>query len=436
MVHLGIGSRMAVDWTQLPEELVQSISKKITVYVDYVRFRAVCSIWCQSIPKVPCHLPPQLPWLMLPLSKSQPRYQRSFYDLSTGNTYHIELPEASRPEIRICSSSNGWLVILDDSPAIVLLNPLTHAKFHLPSLISFPNVVSFDYSRVGQEYGFFNRDGELYYNSLRAMRDIFIRKIVISSDPLNDNFVAMAILRYNDELAYYKNGDLSWTFFPDVGYIEDIVYYKEQFYALKEGGVIAVCNVNCELPSVSVNFRPPRPPIYCLVNRLVNSGDDELLMVARHCNTEVEMGHGFGTLRFDVFRMNWSGPSWDRVENLGDRLLFIGGNSSVSLSGSDFQGCLRNPCYLSPCGDYGQCLKNCIYFTDDIYCFNCNPDAFAYGVFGKKGDRGIFKLWDETFVSLPYRELERGSWELWFTPSPGGGRESEDDVGYEVDYGS
>jgi hypothetical protein len=42
MVHLGIGSRMAVDWTQLPEELILSISKKITVYVDYVRFQAVC----------------------------------------------------------------------------------------------------------------------------------------------------------------------------------------------------------------------------------------------------------------------------------------------------------------------------------------------------------------------------------------------------------
>jgi len=371
---------------------------------------------------------------MLPLSKSQPRDQRSFYDLSTGNTYRIQLPEVFRPDANICSSANGWLVILDDSPAIILLNPLTRAKFHLPSLTSFPNVVSFDYSRVGQEYELFKMAGDfIYYLSLREMRDCFLKKIAISSDPLNNNFVAMAILRYNDELAYYKDGDLSWTFFPDVGYIEDVVYYKEQFYALSTDGVIAVCDVNCELPSVSVNlnFRPPEQPIYCQVNRLVNSGDDELLMVVRHCNTDVRMGNGFGTLQFDVYRMNWSGPSWDRVENLGDRLLFIGGNSSVSLSGSDFQRRLWNPLYLSPCGDYGQCLKNCIYFTYDICCLYCNhPYRLHYGVIGEKSYRGIFKLWDKSFVSLPFHELERGSWELWVTPSPGGGRGSEDDYGY------
>jgi len=48
----------------------------------------------------------------------------------------------------------------------------------------------------------------------------------------------------------------------------------------------------------------------------------------------------------------------------------------------------------------------------------------------KKSYRGIFKLWDKSFVSLPFHELERGSWELWVTPSPGGGRGSEDDYGY------
>jgi hypothetical protein len=34
--------KMAVDWTQLPRELLQSISKEVTLYSDYIRFRAVC----------------------------------------------------------------------------------------------------------------------------------------------------------------------------------------------------------------------------------------------------------------------------------------------------------------------------------------------------------------------------------------------------------
>jgi hypothetical protein len=105
-------------------------------------------------------------------------------------------------------------------------------------------------------------------------------------------------------------------------------------------------------------------------------------------------------------------------------------NSCVSLSGSDFQRCLWNPLYLSPCGDYGQCLKNCIYFKDDLCRCYCDCDMFNYGFFGEKSDRGISKLWDESFVSLQCRELDQGSYVLWVTLSPGGGRGLEDDDGY------
>ena len=61
---------MADDWTQLPQDLLQLIANKLTVYSDYVRFRAVCPHWGSSVPRVPRHLPPQFPWLMLPLSES------------------------------------------------------------------------------------------------------------------------------------------------------------------------------------------------------------------------------------------------------------------------------------------------------------------------------------------------------------------------------
>lgn len=47
----------------------------------------------------------------------------------------------------------------------------------------------------------------------------------------------------------------------------------------------------------------------------------------------------FRTVGFHVFKMDWSGPRWEKVNNLGDRMLFIGLNSSFSLSASDFPGC-------------------------------------------------------------------------------------------------
>jgi len=162
-------------------------------------------------------------------------------------THHLELPEASRPGLCI-GSSNGWLVILDDSPTILLLDPLTRAKLHLPSLTSFPIVMSFDYSKVGKEYAIRDVSGENYRHSLREMRDLFIMKIVLSLGPVNnDNFVAVSILKKTSELAYYRNGDQSWTFVLDVGLnCCDVIYYKGQFYAVDPNGAIVVCDVNVE----------------------------------------------------------------------------------------------------------------------------------------------------------------------------------------------
>ena len=70
---------MAVDWTQLPRDILETVSKNLTIYTDYLRFQAVCHTWRISVPKIPHHLPPQLPWLMLPLSQqsqSQSQYNQ------------------------------------------------------------------------------------------------------------------------------------------------------------------------------------------------------------------------------------------------------------------------------------------------------------------------------------------------------------------------
>ncbi|KAB1208534.1 Vesicle-associated protein 4-1 [Morella rubra] len=52
---------------------------------------------------------------------------------------------------RRCSSSHGYLVILGETPVVILLNPLTGAKLQLPLLSTFPNVLSFSYSVVPHE---------------------------------------------------------------------------------------------------------------------------------------------------------------------------------------------------------------------------------------------------------------------------------------------
>lgn len=398
---------MAVDWTQLPRELFESISKCLTIYADYLRFRAVCHSWRSSVSNIPRHLPPQLPWLMLPYTQSLQSHL-AFFDLSAQSLHLLELPEAASHRKRRCGSSHGWLVILGETPEVLLLNPLTRSKIHLPPLSTFPYVLSFNYSEVGKEYELRGTFGDIHRRGLREMRDSFIKKVVLSSSPQSDNnnnknFIALAILLQPDILAYCKNGDQSWTLLHSARFFcEDVIYHKDLFYAVDKQGAIVVCDLHSESPSVSII----RMPIESRGDRryLVNSGD-ELLMVTRYVELHYDgiapysLNAFYKTVRFEVFRMVWSGPRWEKVTSLGDRMLFVGENSSFSLPASDFPGCLGNS----------------IYFTDDDCEFNLDSDLGEY-------DLGIFKIWDGSIEPLPCYQRNPHSQvhgpPIWVTPNP------------------
>ncbi|XP_059460753.1 F-box protein SKIP23-like [Corylus avellana] len=402
---------MAVDWTQLPRELLESIAGKLTIYADYLRFRAVCPSWRSSVLNIPRNLPPQLPWLMLPQVQTNP-FHCAFFDLSTRKLHNLDVLEVTSQGTHCCGSSHGWLIVLDESPAVLLLNPLTRARLHLPPLSTFPNVVSFNYSEAGSEYALRDVSGEIYRLSLREMRDSFIKKVVLSSAPLkNKNFIALAILHRFNILVYCKSGDQSWSFVHVARFPwEDVIYYNDLFYTVDKNGAIAVCDLNGASPTVSV-IRPPLQ-LGGGLQYLVNSGDDELLLVTRYVvhvdlqrdDTDPYVScvfYCYKTVRFEVFRMNWSEPRWERVTSLGDRMLFIGENTSISFLAYDFRGC----------------LGNCIYFTDDCEFYDGIYDCFI-----GDHDLGIFKLWDGSIEPLPFYQRNphsRSYWApIWVTPNP------------------
>ncbi|KAK9270407.1 hypothetical protein L1049_025986 [Liquidambar formosana] len=179
---------MSVDWSQLPPELLETIAKKLKIYVDYLRFRAVCHNWRSSVLKTPNHLPCQIPWLFLPQPHSHQTHKlhrrRAFFSLSENKFHFLNLPEPSHCK-RLCGSSHGWLVILDETPTISLINAITDAKLYLPPLSTFPNVSDLNFSKIGREYTLRTFTGDLVTHNLREMRDVFIKKVVLSSSPSN-----------------------------------------------------------------------------------------------------------------------------------------------------------------------------------------------------------------------------------------------------------
>ncbi|XP_038704801.1 uncharacterized protein LOC120000756 [Tripterygium wilfordii] len=193
-----------VNFDELPRDVVEEISKKLTFLQDYIYLRATCRDLYSFIPPTPKHLPLQVPWIFYP------RQQNSrFFNFSTHKFHNLSFPSTSCHQ-RECGSSQGWIVIPDEkSPEIVLINPLKgleQEKVKLPALTTFPNVRGFNPSRIGHEFEVeSNERGKSKFFGLKTMRDRFIKKIIISSTPLKDvGFVAVALL--SKSVAYYRSG--------------------------------------------------------------------------------------------------------------------------------------------------------------------------------------------------------------------------------------
>ncbi|XP_042494742.1 F-box protein SKIP23-like [Macadamia integrifolia] len=390
---------MAGDWSQLPPDLLGKIAQNLNLFIDYLRFRAVCVNWRSEVPKRPLHLPTQLPWLMLNNKRGNEIF-RGFFSLSEDKIHWLELPEASRRE-RFRGSSQGWLVVVGETPMITLLNPLTRVKFYLPPLSTFPTVLGFDISQVGREYLLKNSSGHRYTRNLREMRDRFMQKVIVSSNlgtSSDADYVILAVLNETGDLAFCRRGDEAWSLIPDAqSYCEDVIDYKGSFHAVDKYGRIAICDVGDTSVVVKL-IETPRLFGGDILYLVELSGELFLVMKYLELKPYDEPDLIYKTTRFEVSKFDSSGPIWNKVENLGDYALFLGKNSSLSVPASHFPGC----------------RANCIYFTDDY------SEANYEGVCGEH-DLGIFNLGDGSVELLPcYSQHSQLIWPppLWVSPNP------------------
>ncbi|KAK4429453.1 F-box protein SKIP23 [Sesamum alatum] len=391
--HISQPTSNSVDWADLPPELLQTIATNLQTLADYIRFRAVCQNWRVAAPIAQRQLPREFPWLMLPLSRSSNR--RGFFNPLTGNLHRLILPEASHSRRR-AGSSRGWLILIDESPSIFLINPLTRDKITLPPLSSFPNVTKFDFYSIGREYTIRSPENDYYYCNLKEMRDSFIKKVILSGSPYDEsNFFAFAILNRHENLAYCKNGHDSWKIIDEArSYGEDVIYFGDAFYAVDKFGSIAICDVNYgDMPIVK--YINVGQQIDGDMQYLVDAMGD-LLLVSRYLDFEIDIEHYLEvckTVKFCVYRFDWNAQKWESMANLDDKVLFLGENSSLALLASDYPGCKGNR----------------IYFTEDYSGTNYDSIAGDH-------DIGVYNLEDGSIESFPCypRNLH---WPIWITPS-------------------
>ncbi|KAK7832292.1 putative f-box protein [Quercus suber] len=346
-------------WADLPDLILSEIMRRLSFYNDFVIFGAICKSWRSVYSSENPPLSPRCPWLMLAEEKEQ----------------------KSRTDFQVN-----------------LFHPLSKHLLSLPQPL------------------FWNEDGNSKLNHL-DYRDMFFEKCVLSRNPWNSvtheydcDCIIMVIYGNGRSLAFTRPGYKAWIDIPShSGSISDITFYNGKFYAVNCHGEAFVCHTDDDIPFVE-SIAPHPPATEEIIQMYIVESSGDLLVVSRfrgghfflEDDTEDEdseddiedenihesEGEGEGedeeekindnpyvTIGFTILKLECSTKvrskykyKWGKVDSLGDQALFVGDNSSVSLSASSFNGC----------------KANCIYYTDDyveVFPFTLNGGGYDMGVF-------------------------------------------------------
>lgn len=231
MEPMSCKSSMA-NWSDLPQELVVCISRKIDSMQDFVIFGAVCKPWSSAATKenFTPGLTHQVPLLMLPGIKDNSNpIPGQCYNLRKGKVSRFNIPKTitQRRQLKpFCMSSLGWFITASsrhlstsDSRHIYLLHPFKHEEIVLPTF----------------EFG-------------------SLRKFVLSSSPsLTSDYTVMVSTDHGGEFAFWRPKDKEWNFISSKldtwdwdsdrrSY--DIAYYRGQFYIVDSDGRVLVFDID------------------------------------------------------------------------------------------------------------------------------------------------------------------------------------------------
>ncbi|KAF6157628.1 hypothetical protein GIB67_037201 [Kingdonia uniflora] len=395
---------MTSNWSDLPNDLLDELSKHFTIMNDLVRFGAVCVNWHSYFTlnrnrPLPCKRPRQPPVLMISGQKLQSRYYHLYSSDGVVETHNI--PMTVPHHKFLYASTHGWLVIGDfHDLSVHLLNPFlsVNNRIDLPLLTAMDNCYLVD-----------------FYPMKRSYVHAYINKAALSVNPTyTSNYVLMIIYGFGSQLAFFRPGDNAWTPIGKKGAFFDIVYFKDEFYAVTQDGEVFACDIHHPHPKLR-RVAPPSPKDRTTDIYLVESLG-ELLQVKRlfHFSAEPQLT----TVRFKVFKLVLDPPIrhvkykvgkgkykqklikptqnmyWVEMKTLHGQAVFVGENSTFSLSSSHFPGC----------------KANCIYFTDDSqgYLFGDPPL-----------DLGMFNVEEMTLEEHPVMNLSKGMFPrpIWVEPT-------------------
>lgn len=362
------------NWSDLPEVLLLSVLDRLLTVPDVLAFASVCSSWrplaqSNSAADRTSHLPPLLLHCPVPLDvlrreapTTSPRECR-FRILS--NDLRSYRTGAARGTLsgRCVGCSYGHLIVVLTESTVVLVDAFTGEEIAPPDIGS--------------------PCGDVTCGILTA--------------PLSSSSSCMLLLTTSrdDRVMCWLPGSDEWHASASGFRIRSLAPYGGQVYCLdSDNRLVVLVDFSPRIMNVKKLGSPfPSRPLPCIRNfnnyHLVGCGTELLLLL--FVSAETSWMHCSLKIAIEVYRFDFAGMEWARVDSLGDRCLFVDpvGRSPLSC---------RNPTRWGG-------RSNCVYVA--------GPGCDAWSVFPLDGS-----VIDAAATTNRECPLSAANWSMRPWPSP------------------
>lgn len=276
----------------LPEDIVLHDIFPRFNFPTWVRAAAVCRRWMQLalLAGPPLDLP--LLWIT-----TASLIYNSLFDLRSTPICRRPIPRLTRSVARIIGvhgqyilytvhifSGRVWFI------KIVIYNPFTGQNFQLPLLRHSPET------------------------------SVLVGRLSSIPDPSSNKDCLVAVANHTS-LFICRHGDQDWVSLPELHHIEDLLFYKDNLYCVYDEGQIISFKVHL-LPNIFLtrNF---------IVKNCTRNMYDHIHYLVEFCGELLFVTYDQPNLYFSVQWLEQEEPKLVKMDDLGDRMLFVGGGCST-----------------------------------------------------------------------------------------------------------
>uniref|UniRef100_J3L8N0 F-box domain-containing protein n=1 Tax=Oryza brachyantha TaxID=4533 RepID=J3L8N0_ORYBR len=389
---------------ELPQDMLVEIFSLLEI-PDLVRAGSVCNSWRSAynetrslgiykLSQTPC---------LLYTSESAGDSAVCLYSLVEKRQYMFTLPDPPVRSRFLIGSSLGWLVTVDASSEMHLVNPITGQQIALPSVATIEHIEPiFNESGAIHKYELSWYSGSKVYRTepsvftLGELRDYMYYKAFVFFDTSAKSYLVVLIHCPLSQLSFARVGDDEWTWIPPRTFYDDCIYVDGHLYASTEGEVHVF---DLSGPVVTMKTIIGKVPLDSVYNKMyiVQAPWGGLLNVWRtyEDNDDLDDPDARNTGEIKIFSIDATEKKRVEIKNLDGHALFLGLNQSLCLSTKE----------------YRSLKENYTYFADD-------NDLWLFGFRENRRDIGLFDLKTNSREELVAPQL----WSnfpapVWITPS-------------------